>query len=125
MALTDRAMAKLGAEREELKAQIKELNLQVAVIDRKLIAEFERRGTESLVSGGVKVSKVTGESLVYHTDEIMKDLPPRLLKLVTQETLDMGLLTGLVQEGKIKPEWVSRRSHIQERAPYIKVSGDK
>lgn len=125
MALTDRSMAKLGKDREALKEEIKALNAEVAVIDRKLIAEFERRGTESLVSGGVKVSKVTGESVVYHQDEIMKDLPPRLLKLATQHVLDMGLVSGLVQEGKIKPAWLDRRSHIQERAPYIRVSGDK
>lgn len=125
MAISERRMVQMANERTKLKKEIADLAKRVSEIDGKLITEFDRRGVQAITAFGVQIKKVQAEGVVYHVEDIERDLGkvrPRLLQECQIKTLDMSRVALLVQSGKIKPAWLNKRSHTKKNAPYISIS---
>lgn len=115
-------MRDLALRRQELKAQIADLNARVAKIDDKVITEMKRRGTRQFENDGVKVTMTIGQTTTYDFDALERRLGAEKARLYQLRRVDVSALSQAVQSRAVKANVVAAIQSVTDKAPYITVS---
>ena len=126
MAMSDRRLVQLGKERDDLASQIKELEEKKQALDTKIIAELDRRGTKTLISGGVQVTRAANSYTRYDYDGIMGVLLDEADRdEARKKEIDVDGLARLVASRRIKASRLTRFTKTRESNPYVRISYPK
>lgn len=121
MALTDARLAQLGKRYNELKDEESDIKIKKRKITDKVIAEFDRRNTRLLESGGVKLTKVAPEEVQYDYDALEEALGAAKAAKLRPRTVDKTALADMIASGKVDPVVVAQCTQVKQKAAYISV----
>lgn len=119
--LSDSQLVALSRERDALEKRIAKLQALADKRKDKIIAELDRRGTDSITHDRYKITMVVTETPQYDQDYLREHLTRPQLRLVSKEVIDISRLSQLVQEGRIPLDVASHASHIRRSKPYIRA----
>lgn len=120
--LSDATLAKLAKEFDDIKLVVAAQEKKKNIIKDKLLTELERRGTHLIETNGWRITRAQAESVVINYDALLKDLPPRLQKLVLVRVVDPRAVAAAVTSGVISTAVVDRHSTLKKNAPYPTVN---
>jgi hypothetical protein len=127
MPITDEKMVEYWQEREKWRLRAQKASKRQSEIDTKLIAEFERRGTKAIEHGGVRVTYVAAETVVFPEEKVRARFRRssklrEVLARCTKEVLDTKALASEVQAGNIPAAVIAEVSEIKPSRPYVSGS---
>lgn len=122
MALSDKKIAKLAREINELKARQADLKSKADKRQQAIIKEFQRRGTVALETENLRITKVEPKQVEYLIDDLKKELSPARFKKITKPVVDKAKLSQEVQAGRIDGEIIGKCTEIKYKSPYILAS---
>lgn len=130
MPISDRRIFELWRERERMDARAKRATARKTKIDEALLAEFERRGIDSLTERGTgqRITYIAAEKVVYFEDQLRRRLAlsakgRTILKRCMVDVLDMKAIASEVIAGNIPPRIAAACSEVKTSAPYLKGGG--
>lgn len=113
-------------ELRELRAQKRELEDSISVIQENTLGGLTEMGIKSITVDldNLKITGTRVDGTVLKIDEakLKKNLGARLWQRVTTRTLDRNKLEALVAAGEIDPRIVARCSTEEPKKPYIRIT---
>lgn len=125
--ISDARLAEMYQRREELRERAGKLTAKADDISDRIVAELQRRGTDTFTNGGQRVTLVSPESVSTDYAELQTILRRSakgraILARVEKTVVDGKAVAGEVLAGNIAPSIVARVSTINKSKPYLRGS---
>lgn len=121
MPISDRKLARLGREYQQVHEQIKALEVRKKEISVKVLAELDRRGTRAIEADGVRVSAVRQTTVAYDPDQALEVLGTRKFKKIVKTVVDPALIAAAQQAGDLTVEQIASFSSVVPKSAYISI----
>lgn len=119
--ISDRKLARLGREYQQVSEQIKALEARKTEIKNTVLAELDRRGTKAIEADGVRVSSVRQTTVVYDASLAREVLGSAKFKKIVKTVVDPALIAAMQQRGEVTVEKVAEFSSVVPKSAYIAV----
>ena len=120
--MDDADLAQLGREYAKAKRQEQTGKARKEEIRDLIIPELNARGTRTLETGGVQVTKVSPTETVYVWAKLAKKLKKKQLRLIQANIVDKAKLAEAVEDGLIDAAVVEQCTQIVNKSEYVSVS---
>lgn len=120
--MSDAELIQLSKRYKARKARADDEKEKADKLKARIVKELERRGTKTVVHGGVQVTRVARTHTEYDYDQLAERLPASTMRKIQVRRVDKDALGSLVQRGKVNVDDVDACARLVTDAAYPLVS---